>query len=205
MQKIRIVPQLPEKLFRYSKKAYLEDSIKHGRFRLNSASYIASLEGDRARQDTETHVEYSFPKNRVTVSNATTGQVIPTIDGVHFQSSIETDYYLLSFTKKNESYMFEEFSGADSCLVIHDPSEFQKRMYRASNLKLPSWAGIDAHITYGGPSDYGAPFEKPFRYIFQWEWRFAWIPGFESKTQNNLPCIFLDIGSIEDIAEIVGK
>lgn len=205
MEISQYMPSLPNKLFRFSKLDWMEDTLNRGRFRLNSASYIESLKGDSARQDNETNVEYKVASNKVTVTHVKSGIIISTISGVTFQSLIDTDYYLRCFSSQCHSYMYDEFSGSEACLVIHDPEELRNRIYNAAHAILPSWTGIDAAITYEGSSKYGAPFEKIKRYMFQWEWRFAWIPGLTINTQRNLPCLFLEIGSLEDIGEIIQR
>lgn len=92
--------------------------------------------------------------------------------------------------------------GADCCLVIHDAEQFGERIHRAAQRLLPSWAGIDAAISYGVPSPLGDAFSKPRQFAAEKEWLFAWRPT--QPTLANKP-VTLSIGSIEGIAELRDK
>ena len=98
--------------------------------------------------------------------------------------------------------MFDEFPGADCCLIIHDAEQFGERMHRAVEKMLPTWAGIDAAISYGVPSPLGRAFSKTKRHANQQEWLFAWRP---TQPATALQPIILHIGNIEAFAELRGK
>jgi hypothetical protein len=198
---IKIEPR-PEKLYRSSKRKWLERSLYTGVFRINSASYIKTLEGDVARHDDEMRLELSIPKNTAKITCLESGKtIIPTSD-VKIVNEITSDYYILCLSSKKESYLFEDFKGSDACLIIHNPNEFGERIFKSAKKALPNWAGIDANVTYGRSSQFGPTFSKPLKHIFQFEWRFSWIP-FEKE--NNLECIFIEVGNMKDIAEIVDR
>lgn len=104
----------------------------------------------------------------------------------------------LSLAQAWDEQLFERFGG-DCCLVIHDTEQFGERIHRAAQRALPSWAGIDAGISYGVPSPLGNAFSKQREQAQEREWLFAWRP-----VQRGLAAIALTltIGSIEGIAEI---
>jgi hypothetical protein len=108
------------------------------------------------------------------------------------------DYLKLSLADAWDETLFSRFGG-DCCLVIHDPEQFGERIHRAAQRLLPSWAGIDAGISYGVPSPLGAAFSKLREQAAEHEWLFAWRP-----IQAGLAAIAvtLRIGSIEGIAEL---
>jgi hypothetical protein len=197
-------PELqPEKLYRYSKRKWLEDSLCNGIFRLNSASYIKTLEGDVARHDDEMRLELTIPKDTVKITHLKTGNPIIPISDVKIVDEITTDYYMLCLSSKKASYLFEDFKGSNACLIIHNPIEFSKRIFKSAKKALPYWVGVDAQVTYGGSSQFGPTFSKPLKQFFQFEWRFSWVPLIQKE--NNLDCMFIEIGNIEDIAQIVDK
>jgi len=96
--------------------------------------------------------------------------------------------------------MYEFFRDADACLVIRDRTEFSKRLYAATDRVLSNYGGVDASVGYGIlRHEYGAPFMKPDRYSFQFEWRYVWLP---IHPVSSLEPFFVTIGNIEDIAHI---
>lgn len=108
-------------------------------------------------------------------------------------------YLTLSLTSVWDEGLFETFAGADCCLVVHEAEEFGERIHRAVQRLLPSWAGIDAAMSYGLPSPLGAAFSKNRSHASEKEWLFAWRP-----TRPEMSCnpVTIDIGSIERIAEL---
>jgi len=116
-----------------------------------------------------------------------------------FKAAPIVNYLTLSLTRIWNENLFAHFAGANSCLVIHDTEEFGERIHRAAQLVLPTWAGIDAAVSYGVPSPLGAVFSKPQSNAIQNEWMFAWRPKQSARAANP---IVIQIGSIEGIAEI---
>jgi hypothetical protein len=112
------------------------------------------------------------------------------------------NYLTLAFSQAWDESLFELFGGADSCLIIHNTEEFGERVHRAAQKALPSWAGIDAAISYGAQSPLGRAFSKPRIDAVQKEWMFAWRPIQSTLALNP---IFIQIGNIEDIAELRDK
>jgi len=91
-------------------------------------------------------------------------------------------------------------SGTDKCcLVIHDAEQFGERIHRAAQRLLPSWAGIDAAISYGVPSPLGDVFTRNRHHAGEKEWLFAWRPT--QPALANEP-VTISIGNIEGIAEL---
>jgi len=112
------------------------------------------------------------------------------------------NYLTLSLTQVWNESLFDAFLGADSCLIIHDTEEFGERIHRAAQKALPSWAGIDAAVSYGAPSPLGAVFSKASSEARQREWMFAWRP---TQSTMSLNPVVIQIGSIEGIAELRDK
>ena len=111
------------------------------------------------------------------------------------------NYLTLSLTQVWNESLFDTFAG-NSCLIIHDTEEFGERMHRAAQKLLPSWAGIDAAVSYGVNSPLGSAFSKPRGNAGEREWMFAWRP---MQAALSLHPVFIHIGNIEDIAELRDK
>lgn len=188
----------PQKLYRYSSYKWLCRSIKFGEFRLAPASSFSSPEHIKSRRDEEINKEIHFSNKEVTIS---------TLDGVpikHFtefkiNSSTNTDYLMLCFSRKYEDVLFDEFQGSDACLIVHDIGKFSDRIHEAFEKLNPGWAGVDAPIEYGVHSPLGAAFRKAKAFEHQAEYRFVWNPPQPTKELKNQ---IITIGNLEDICEL---
>lgn len=192
----------PPKLYRYSEREWLERSLSLGEFRLRPASEYKDQEVDSARHDDELVRTSKSPGSSVRITLENSGQIIRPTGEVVYRSEVGTNYFAICFSKRWDERLFDEFSKADSCLVIHDVEEFCNRLHSAVEVLLPDWAGFDAAVEYGKQSKHGAVFSKPAQFTLQHEWRFAWRP---SVRIEHLDPIIFKIGSIRDIAEIVGR
>lgn len=199
---IEIDVSRPLKLYRYSERKWLERSLKFGEFRLRPASDYKHYETDKARHDDELVRVFKSPADSVTISVMGTAQIIKPIGDIVYRSETQTDYLTICFSERWDEYLFNDFPNTDSCLIIHDVEEFCERLYSSVELTLPQWIGIDAPIVYGGRSGLGAIFSKPLRFVSQHEWRFAWL---SKAAIGQLNPVNIQIGSIVDIAEIVGR
>jgi hypothetical protein len=170
--------QRPPKLYQYSKREILERSLTTGEFALVPAAPSAAM-----------------------LRPAASEQILP-FKSANRQQSAGSSYLTLSLADAWDANLFETNAQADCCLIIHDPEEFGERVHRAVRRILPSWAGIDAAISYGAPSPLGAAFSKPRQYADRREWLFAWRPMQPSAV---LHTVLLNIGSIERIAELRAK
>ena len=170
--------QRPPKLYRYSERRWLERSLQLGEFRLRPAA------DDLQR-------------------NQPGGQpILPFAPAAGRAKAAADNYLTLSMGQAWDERLFDVFPGTDCCLIIHDAEQFGERIHRAAELALPNWAGIDAAISYGMPSQLGAAFSKPRSYAGQKEWLFAWRPIQQAMSVNP---VLIRIGNIEGIAELKQK
>lgn len=107
-------------------------------------------------------------------------------------------FLTLSLSSAWDDKLFDTH-GADCCLVIRDTEQFGERLHRAVQRMLPSWAGIDAAVSYGTASPLGAAFSKSRPQAAEKEWLFAWRPTQAALVSNP---VTIGIGSIESIAEL---
>jgi len=162
--------QRPPKLYRYSEWQWLERSLSLGEFRLRPP-----LEEQR--------------------DAGHGGAILPFATG----RPPAANYLTLSLAQSWDDALFDHFPGSDCCLVVLDVEQFGERIHRAAARLLPSWAGIDAAVSYGAASPLGAAFCKTKRHAPEHEWLFAWRPMQEAMVCNP---VVIRIGSIEDIAEL---
>lgn len=167
--------QRPPTLYRYSERRWLERSLTLGEFRLRPAADDIKHSHSRASQ-----------------------HILP-FGSTAARGAAPASYLTLSLAQAWDEMLFDEFSGADCCLVIHNAEEFGERIHRAAQRALPNWAGIDAAISYGVPSPLGAAFSKAKQYANQKEWLFAWRP---MQATMSLNPVVIQIGNIEGIAEV---
>ncbi|HYD94765.1 MAG TPA: hypothetical protein VEC01_05520 [Noviherbaspirillum sp.] len=116
-----------------------------------------------------------------------------------FASRVGHAFLTLSMTSCWDEKLFDAIPGADTCLVVHDPEQFGERVHRAAQRLLPSWAGIDAAVSYGAPSPLGQVFSKPRHLASEREWLFAWRPAQPALLNT---AVMISIGNIESIAEL---
>jgi hypothetical protein len=192
----------PTRLYRYSKNEWLLKSLYKGEFRLVPASDYNDLVGDIARHDNELVRIQKSPADQVEITHVKTGQRLKPIGEVTYQSEIMTNYYTLCFSSTWDIALFDEFSGADTCLLIHDTEAVCERIHFFAENILGDWSGLDAAVIYGGKSDFTAFYLKDPKYSLQNEWRFTWVPP--QACQRLVP-FNIHIGSIERYAELVPK
>ncbi len=98
----------PKKLCRYSKREWLEQSLYEGKFRLNSATYIKSMENDSERQNDEMKFTQNIPKEKATAYNLTYRTEIPLASDITKTEEIATDYYMLCLSCKSRALRLTE-------------------------------------------------------------------------------------------------
>jgi hypothetical protein len=163
----------PPKLYLYASQSRLEPALLRGEFRLLPAAAAVKP----------------------------SAQILP-FRPAAMRAVDAINYLTLSLAISGETSQFNVFPEADGCLMIHDAETFGERIHRAAQEMLPTWAGIDAAVSYGVPSPLGRAFSKSRQHAAETEWLFAWRPT--QATAAVLPVV-IRIGSIEDIAELRRK
>jgi hypothetical protein len=117
---------------------------------------------------------------------------------------IKTNYYVYCMSTELETRIAHDF-GYDAAIVIHDPEAFLARMGRAVEARIGGSRQIVAEVQYFDPLNV-SELEvdvltwKHFRYAYQHETRFAWLPP---RRADELPALDLELGSLSDICSIV--
>lgn len=180
--------EVPDRLFRYSKKQYNENLMNLGQLRITPASTYNDGTLNRARRDNELVME---------VAEA----------GGNFETD---NFYTICFSSIYSYRNYCEFG--NSCVVINDIEEFQSRFnetiweYNKKPNKIKIAKVITSPIIYYDPFNIEIPtiadeifLTKPFRFAYQYEFRIVVLP---TKPQP-LDVFFLELGPLNDIAELV--
>lgn len=191
----------PAQLFRYSERRFLEESLTRGRFLIKPATAYDDLVDDDGRQDNELRREFPRDPHSLIITTLD-GTVLQPKGPVHFVNTRAADYYVLCLSMEYSRTAEAEFTDIDACLLIKDPAAFAERLHAGIETVLENWAGLEAPVSYGEKSVYGVCFTKPVRHEAQGEFRFAWTPTDVNNASPRLKEFFIEIGSIEDIAEI---
>jgi hypothetical protein len=192
----------PDRLFRYGRRDHLLAALRQGRFRIGNAAYYNDLAGDAARQDDELRRAFEREPSSLVIRTQD-GTVLQPRGNVRFVSSRASDYYVFCLSMDYTRAVAEQFNGSEACLRINNPEVFAERLHAGVEAQLPHFTGLDAPVSYGTRSVHGVCFTKANGYTVQSEYRFAWTNTDDARNRLTLDPIFIGIGSIEDIAEIV--
>lgn len=199
-------PNASDLLFRYDQRIYTEGLVRNGSLRIRPASDFKNMESDRARQDDECSKKAFRPgaHTRITMEN---GQNVPILGDLEHTKSVP-NYYIFCMASDWDQDLFTDFEGADTCIVIKDVEEFARRIEIAAAIQLPGWYFYHNAIQYFDPYEqvkneyFDAAMSKDFRFAYQREYRFLWIP------KNGEPVDefkFLTLGNLGDFAEVHGN
>ena len=193
------------KLIKFGKEEHLRDAFKTGRWRIAPAS---SYRGDscRARQDSELELAYRVPRfQRHSSATDELDDRYPDsfVALQDFQAKASGDYYAACFARTFIHRLFDDFS-ANSCLIVMDEKIFTQKMLNAFAAFRPQWSALCRKVDYVDPilpkNHPDVYFAKHFRYTYQEEFRFVWMPP---QASSVLPPVFIDLGSLSDCCELL--
>lgn len=198
-------------LIRYGKIEHLQKFFNEGILRIAPASSYKDSSLNHAMRDDElTLTTYRLPKEvRMTVIDQATGEekgpLIPT-GNIVYHSESKTNYYVFCLSMVYDHRLFQDFE-ADSCIIINNPNDFLRRLWSVVSQYLSGWRMFNMSVTYIDPfntqeEEHVPFFTKNFKYAYQFEYRFAWLPQIPSLNER-MEYLFLKIGSIKDIAELI--
>lgn len=200
-------------LVKYSKREFVEDMYRHGRFRISPASYYSKGGHLKAVKDFETSRSYKLRA----LNEAMRGEEAIEVKGMSMKITngvipfeVEmVDYYLFSTCKDIDRRLPTDFE-ADAALVISDRRQFVERLKRAMLDRKPDWQFIAAEVQYYDPykhtpKDRNQEFWKHFSYAYQKEHRCVLRPKITIHDGLTLDPFFLELGPMGDIAEIVNS
>jgi hypothetical protein len=195
-------------IVKFGKSEYLR-RCPQGRWRITAASWYKDPSLGPARQDSELERTVYGLQNEVEVTildqqnGRPVGKTRPIGNLTVTQRSM-TDYFVMCLAKSLALRLFDDFDRSDSCVIIRNVREFARRIFLATRKMLPGWSGKLRDVTYydpfNPPRDRDVFFSKHFRYAYQQEVRFVWLPP---QPELDLKNDFIDIsaGSMADICD----
>lgn len=196
-------------LVKYGSRQFLEATLREGVIRICPASYYSDTGHNSAIQDDEISRVFCIPTWRERLDGRTytdiQGHRIEYKDDDIVVPVVFDDYYLYSLCDHIYYRMPTDF-GANAALVIRDPVRFTQRVISAFLAAYADWEPLEGLVTYYDPyldyTKFRVPeMAKPFGYSYQREVRIAFKP--RRRPATKLEPIFLNIGSMEDYAELL--
>jgi len=193
---------------KFGKRVHMERLHETGALRIQPATYFAQTDHNGAVRDDELtlSVALAFTRDDVLKIVRNPQDVPPNAPeqrvDVKFQSP--TDYWLYCVTNSVEPRLFVDFN-ADSCVIIRDCQRFTKMLREASRSKLANVAMRDDSAVYVDPllpktANILVPFMKHFRYTYQDEYRFCWLPH---TPTSRVPHLDLEIGCLKEFSDLL--
>ncbi len=193
---------------KFGKRCYMEALYEAGALRVQPASFFRDKNLTGAVQDDELRLPFSFALCREDVIKIVKNprDVPRDIPEQRVDVRIESsaDYWLYCVTSSVEPRLFVDFE-ADACVIIRDRQKFCCLLRELSRRHLRSAAMREGPANYVDPllprsADVFVPLCKHFRYSYQEEYRFCWLP---SPPVQKLSYVDIRLGSLADIAELV--
>lgn len=200
-----VAPTTPY-LVKYAEEVYVRQALS-GRLRLGGARSYHDPSLNAARRDDElvhmvdwdsSVLPFGLPFTSPSFRNA------PPVTRFRTETRIKTEFYVYCLSGGLRARLFNDFQ-ADAALIIRDPIALLDRIQAAVSLQLPGAQVTAGPVEYYDPlhttpAELRLPFWKSFAYAYQEEVRVLVTPSKGEATSDEL---FLDLGSLEDIAEVV--
>ena len=195
-------------LIKFGKRKYKEQLYEEGGLRIQPATFFAETYHNEAIRDDELTHTLSLVLSRDDVIKLVTNpqDVPPNIPDQRANVTMKwpSDYWLYCVSSAMEARLFVDYN-ADSCVIIKDREKFVQLLGDAGTRAL---SGIPMRY---GPADYVdpllpkthnifVPFAKHFKYTYQNEYRFCWLPP---KIIPKLQHVDVQIGSLKDFSELI--
>ena len=193
---------------KFGKPEHMKAMYERGALRVQSASYYRQPDHNGAIRDDELALEISLALDREQIVRVVSNpQDVPekNVDQrVDIKYESKTDYWLYCLTTTVEPRLFVDFQ-AEACVVIKDPARFRDSLNRAMSPLVTSSLFRDGKVAYIDPllpktSIVDVPMSKHFRYAYQHEYRFAWLPAAPTWGLTHLD---VEIGGMREYAELI--
>ncbi|MFH1309763.1 MAG: hypothetical protein ABIH85_03675 [Candidatus Omnitrophota bacterium] len=203
-----------EYLIKYGKVEHLKKIVEEGIIRIAPASSYNDPSLNYAIRDDELTLRtYGLPQEvKMAVKDNKTGEekgpLVPT-SNITYSSECKTDYYIFCLSMIYDYRLFDDFDKAEGCIIINKPGDFLHRIKCTAPQVLSEWKMFNMAVTYLDPfnsqEEEHIPFPfftKNFKYAYQFEYRLVWLPLY-STFKEKIDHLFLNIGSIKDISELI--
>ena len=200
-------------LIKFGKYDHMRNLFENGKLMISPASSYSDSSLNRAIYDNELMFDQYIRGEEVCFNypDKQSGEIknMKPVGDVHISTGLKTDYYVYCMTHTLKDRLFNDFS-ADSCVITRDVSEFTNRLKAAVQSQLSGWSIYSDSVEYIDPYDADLRlsdptlnlfFSKHFRYWYQQEYRFVWIPS--TCMPNNLEPFQIELGSLRRLAELI--
>lgn len=195
-------------LVKFGQSKYLKPLLEEGKLRIQPASSFSDPKHNNAVGDDEVARTFKMAINSEELLEIITKHGLPREaagqDSLEIKIEYFSDYWVTCFGAVPTPRMAVDFA-ADSMLAIYDLREFRRRTRNAFRKATDYHSMKDGPVKYFDPylpnCDFRAiPLIKPFKYYYQNEYRFFWLP---TKPTVKLEFIEIEMGSIADISELI--
>lgn len=196
-------------LVKFGRREHMAEMYDKGRIRIAPASSYSDPSLNLATKDDELHrsvVALGSELSVVPVDPRTEsrGQELELVGNAVITWQVN-DYYVYCLSGRIDIRLFSDFD-ADACVILRDRAAFEDRLRRAVHDRLSGWRCGSRSVEYFDPYDarnVGSEvwFRKHFRYWYQQEWRFVWLPP--APQNEALVPFFVELGSLASIADLV--
>lgn len=193
-------------LVKYTQLQFAHQLLDHGLLRLAPAASYNDPSLNTAIRDQELLVDIDFNPFTLGIGHD------PELDRIIFPSQrrlvrieASSNYYVYCMSESYCTRLLFDFA-ADAAVVIHDREAFIERTEAALRSALPGSRSVSGAVEYYDPTqisphEIALSFSKHFKYAYQEEFRLTAVPPVPGN--KTLQPIFLRVGSLRDIAEIV--
>ena len=195
-------------IFKYGKFKYLQQALNEKKIRISPASSYDDPSLNPAIRDEELELSiYPLPSElKMKTYNGKTGEYRGDIHPENFvyTTRSKTNYYVYCLSLSFAPRLFLDFD-SDACLVIRKPNEFQEMILSIFESKMQNWSGVGKRVVYIDPLncpmvDIDVFCSKHFRYAYQKEYRFIWLP---SDPEQYLDHIWIELPDMIDYCYLV--
>lgn len=195
-------------LIKYGSAKYMAALLSKGRARIQPASFFKANHLNSAIQDDELSLRLSLVVSRDEITSLVQNpQDVSENAGdhaLHLNYGADGDFWLYCVTQSLEPRLFVDFN-ASACVIIKNKKAFSDRLGQAAASQIVSCSYACGKAVYVDPhqpdsANIRIQFAKHFRYTYQREYRFAWIP--ERPTRALAP-VDIEMGPLDDIAILV--
>lgn len=198
-------------LVKFSRQTYVKEMLRFGRFRIAPASEYAKASHLKAMKDLETVRDFKLTAIKEALQGAKRFVVenveIKIQDGVVPVRFLLGDYYLFSTCREIDRRMPTDFE-ADAALIIKDRNLFLSALKATLLERFPAWDFQEREVFYFDPYNdipkkFDLQFWKPFSFAYQKEHRCIVRPRVPSANASKLKPFFVELGSLDAVAEMV--
>lgn len=210
-----IVPQIKnlckmndQYIYKFGKMEHLQNSLNRGIFRIAPASSYSDPSLNSAIRDEELKFKMTPPPREFSVSfvDQKTWKTKKTIHPSELNVTCESkvDYYVLCLSHSFNIRNFIEFD-YDACFIIKNKDRFIKNVIEIFRMNHPKYYGFYKRVDYIDPlncnlNDVKIFADKHFRYAYQKEERFVWIP---EEPADPLQPVFIELGPLAEYCELI--